>query len=240
MIVSFPMYDRPEIALANDALWSAVRNRLGYGPETLNRDIGLWDAWEHPDLLLSQTCGMPYRAHLHDRVMLVGSPDYGLPGCPPGYYNSVLVTRSDNRLALEDLFAQRIVINQRHSQSGHAALIHHARTLGVPVGDVSESGSHVRSACMVARDEADLTAIDAHTWRLIQRYDDIARDLRECDRTVPTPAMPFITAPGTDPAPLRAALSGAISNLAPDIRATLNLHAVINVPHDAYMAVPNP
>jgi ABC-type phosphate/phosphonate transport system substrate-binding protein len=240
MIASFPMYDRAETALANDALWAAFRSRLGYGPQTLDRDIGLWEAWEHPDLLLSQTCGLPYRTRLQGRVTLVGSPDYRLPGCPPGHYNSVLVTRADNHAPTASLLAQRIVINQSHSQSGHAALVDHARKLGVTLGPMIESGAHIRSARMVARNEADLTAIDAHTWRLIQRYDETAQALRECDRTTPTPATPFITARNRDPAPLRRALISALDDLPAETRATLNLHAIIDIPHDLYMRVPTP
>ncbi len=240
MIASFPMYDRPETASANDALWAAFRSRLGEGPEHLDRNIGLWEAWEHPDLLLSQTCGLPYSTRLHSKVALVGSPDFGLPGCPAGHYNSVLVTRADNRVALKTLFTQRIVINQSHSQSGHGALFSHARRLGVTPGPMTESGAHMRSAEMVARNEADITAIDAHTWRLIQRYDDTARLLRERDRTSPTPATPFITARHRDPVPLRRALKAALSDLPPETRAVLNLRAIIDIPHAQYMAVPTP
>lgn len=240
MIATLPMYDRVETASANDAFWTAVRARLHYGPERLDRDIPLWDAWEHPKLLLSQTCGLPYRTRLGGAVTLVGSPDFDLPGCAPGYYNSVLVARADNRSPIKELLKQRIVINDAHSQSGLAALVMHARRSGVTLGAQHESGGHIESAHAVARNEADLAAIDAHTWRLIRRYDKVARVLRECGRTEPTPAPPYITARGTDPKPLLAAIQSALLDLPPEIRATLNLKAIIALPHEAYTAVPNP
>ncbi|PIL21539.1 hypothetical protein P775_03705 [Puniceibacterium antarcticum] len=240
MIANLPMYDWPETVWANDALWAAIRARLGYGPERLDRSLGLWEAWEHLDLLLSQTCGLPYRTRLLGKVTLVASPDYGLPGCAPGYYNSVLVARSDDQSTVQDLFSRRLVINQSHSQSGHAALISHAQKLNAKLGPKVESGAHIESARMVARNEADLAVIDAHTWRLIQRYEDVARLLRECDRTTPTPATPFITARGNDPDPLRRALTSALADLSPETRAILNLRAIVEIPHEVYMAVPNP
>ncbi|SNR25985.1 phosphate/phosphite/phosphonate ABC transporter substrate-binding protein [Puniceibacterium sediminis] len=240
MIAFFPMYDRAETASANDALWAAFRARLGYGPDRLDREIGLWDGWENPELLLSQTCGLPYRTRLQGKVTLVGSPDYGLPGCAPGFYNSVLVTRADNRHPVRNLLGQRLVINQHHSQSGHAAMVSHAQWLGANLGTMRESGGHIESAHMVARNEADLAVIDAHTWRLIQRYEEVARELRECDRTMPTPATPFITARGTDPQPLFVALRSALEDLPPETRAILNLRAIVDIPHEVYVAVKNP
>jgi len=93
MIASLGMYDRPETMAANDRLWALVRDGLRArgiaAPEALTRGAGAyWQAWEDPALVLSQTCGFPYRAKLHGKVTLVASPDYGLQGCPPGYYCS--------------------------------------------------------------------------------------------------------------------------------------------------------
>jgi hypothetical protein len=81
MIAALPMYDRPEMRAANDRFWQAIRDRLGDGPPHLTRDRDPWDIWQAPDLLLAQTCGFPYRARLHGRIYLVGTPDYGVEGC---------------------------------------------------------------------------------------------------------------------------------------------------------------
>ena len=66
-------------------------------PEGLQRDPDdLWSQWTSPDLVFSQTCGFPYRARLHGSVTLIGTPDFGVEDCPPGYYRSVLVARADD------------------------------------------------------------------------------------------------------------------------------------------------
>ena len=103
MIAALPMYDRPETASANDRLWALIHEALGEGPKHLTREGDLWDIWTAPDLLLAQTCGLPYRARLHDRVTLVGTPDYGLPDLPAGYYQSVLIARADGPRDLDAL-----------------------------------------------------------------------------------------------------------------------------------------
>ena len=115
------MYDMPEIQAANDRYWQAIRDRLGYGPASLSRDLDYWEMWQSPDLLLGQTCGMPYRTRLHDKVTLIGTPDFGLPDCPPGYYQSVIVARSeDTRDTLQDFDGARFAYNENMSQSGWA------------------------------------------------------------------------------------------------------------------------
>ncbi len=100
MIASLIMYQRPQLVEAHSRFWQLIRNNLRDAgldsPELLSQDAEEFMVWKHPDLVLSQTCGMPYRTWLHDSVELVGTPDYGLMGCPPGYYRSALVARRDD------------------------------------------------------------------------------------------------------------------------------------------------
>ena len=83
MIASLPMYDWAEIKPVTDRLWTGIRDRLRAAgieaPNELTRGIDMWDSWHDPDLLVSQTCGFPYRTKLHDKVTLVGTPDFALP-----------------------------------------------------------------------------------------------------------------------------------------------------------------
>ena len=93
MIASLGMYDRAETAGPNDRFWAqiamALRAQGLTAPEVLTRGpAAYWPAWEAPSLVLSQTCGFPFRARLRDRVALVATPDYGIEGCPAGYYAS--------------------------------------------------------------------------------------------------------------------------------------------------------
>lgn len=240
MIASLPMYDRPETAAWNDALWQAVRLHLGYGPDRLSRDLPLDTVWRHPDLVLSQTCGLPFTLDLHRHVTLIGAPDFGLEGCPPGTYCSVIVTRRDDPRPLTDLLAGHAILNDRKSQSGHNALLRFAEAQGATLGPVQISGAHRASAQAVAEGRAGIAAIDANTWRMIARWDDWSNDLRVVARTPASPAMPFICGPNADAAALRNALGRAIAELSDDGRAALGLYGVIDMPQAAYLAVPPP
>ncbi|MVO16898.1 PhnD/SsuA/transferrin family substrate-binding protein [Parasedimentitalea huanghaiensis] len=241
MIAHLGMYDRPETAAANDAYWDAIRAQLGFGPDSLTRDADPWQIWRSPDLLLAQTCGMPYRTRLYSDVQLIGAPDYGLPGCQPGYYNSVIVAHRDRAGAkLGDFDGQRFAYNDSLSQSGWAAPITHMRSHNLMPGELMETGGHQASAQVVAEGGADFAALDALSWEMIQRYDAFANDLVELTRTEPTPALPYITAMGRDAKPLFLAIQAAISELSDTHRTILHLKGVEAIPATDYLAVPTP
>lgn len=246
MIAALGMYDRAETAPANDRFWALIRDGLRArgvaAPDVLTRGEGAyWPAWTAPDLVLAQTCGFPYRARLHGKVTLIGTPDYGLPGCAPGYYNSVFVVRRDDpRQTVADLRDARFAFNEGLSQSGWAAPQNHAATLGFRFQPSLQSGGHRLSAQAVAEGRADIAAVDALTFALCQRYDPFMADLREIGRTQPTPALPFIAALGADADASFAAIEAAIADLTPDDRATLALQGVVRIGAAAYLAVPTP
>lgn len=242
MIVWLGMYDLPALQAANDRFWAAIRARLGEGPASLRRDIHTWEVWQSPDMLLAQTCGLPFRARLHEKVSLVGTPDYDLPGCPPGHYNSALVVRADDpRATLADFPHARFAFNDALSQSGWAAPWAHFQAAGVEIGPRLETGSHAASATAVAEGRADIAALDALTWTLLrEHHPELTAGLRELDRTAPTPVLPYITAAGRDPAPLAKAITGAIDDLSPDDRALLHLRGLVQIPAEAYLALPIP
>lgn len=241
MIVSLPMYDRAETAAANDRLWKATRARLGLGPETLFRGGDLWDQWLSPDLLLSQTCGYPYRARLHAKVQLVGTPDYGLAGCPPGNYRSVFITRADDsRSTPKDFATARFAYNEPLSQSGWAAPQNHAQEHGFLFTNTIQTGGHALSAQAVADGKADIAALDALSWHFIRKYDDFANGLKEIAATPPTPVLPFITALGHDRDAIASALQTAIADLSQADRTLLHLKGLVVIPAQEYLEVPNP
>lgn len=241
MIAHLGMYDRPETAAANDAFWQAIRAQLGYGPDALTRGADFWQVWQSPDLLVSQTCGMPYRTRLYSEVQLIGAPDYGLPGCHPGFYNSVIVAHKNRQGAkLSEFNGKRFAYNDALSQSGWAAPITHLRSRHLMPGALLESGAHEASARAVAEGRADFAALDALSWDMLQRYDAFAADLIEIDRTEPTPALPFITAMGRDAGPIFTAIKTAISDLPDTDRATLNLKGLVAIAAADYLSVPTP
>ena len=241
MIASLPMYDRAETHAAQQDLWVAVRDRLGPGlPPRLIVPDDPMTHWLAPDLALSQTCGFPYRTRLHGRVALIGTPDYGLPDCPPGYYRSILIQRTDDRRDDPAVWASlRWAVNATDSQSGWAAPVTHLAERGLRMGPILLTGGHRASAAAVAEGRADIAALDAQTWRMMRRWDD-TRGLREVAHTTPTPGLPFIAARGTDAAALRQALADAIASLTPADRTALDLIGLTAIPAADYLAVPIP
>ena len=135
MIASLMMYARPELAGANARFWALIREELRAvgidSPEHLSNDANAFDVWESPNLVVSQTCGMPYRIWLKDKVNLVGTPDYGMQDCPAGYFRSPLVVRVDDPcVALDDFKDARLAYNSTHSQSGFASVHAHSAAKG--------------------------------------------------------------------------------------------------------------
>ena len=245
MIASLPMYERPETAAANDRLWDGIARALRVrgieAPDALDRTTGLWETWLSPDLLLSQTCGFPYRTRLHGRVALVATPVCDLPGVLPGYYYSVLVARrEDPRRSLAEFDGATLAYNEALSQSGWAAPVAEAAAAGIAFGQTLATGAHRASARAVAEGKADLAAIDALTWRMIRRWDGFAADLREIGTTAPTPALPWITSRATDAQTIAAALSEALMDMSGPDRDCLGILGAIRLDPADYLAVPTP
>ncbi len=247
MIASLGMYDIGDCQPANDRFWVLIRDRLRAAgiaaPDGLTRGEGaFWPAWQSPDLVLSQTCGYPYRARLHGHVTLVGTPDYGVEGCAPGYYRSVFIARADDQRSGPEEFADaRFAFNEDLSQSGWAAPVTHMAALGLRLTPALRTGGHRLSAAAVAGGRADIAAIDAVTWRLAARNDPVlAARLRVIGQTEPAPGLPCISAAGADGAVLFAAIAGAIADLSAMDRGTLLLRGIAAIPAAAYLAVPSP
>lgn len=246
MIASLGMYDRAETRAANDRFWGLIRDGMRArgiaAPDGLTRGDGAyWAAWQAPDLVLSQTCGLPYRSRLHGQVTLIGTPDYGVAGCAPGYYRSVFVVRGDDpRRAVEDFAGARFAFNEGLSQSGWAAPQAHAAALGFQFRPDVESGGHVLSLRAVAEGRADIAALDAVTWALAQRWEPAAAAVRVLALTEPTPGLPFIAAAGADAAGSFAAVAEAVAGLSDADRDVLRLKGFVRIPRDSYLAVPLP
>lgn len=245
MIAALPMYDRPETAGALDRLWAGIRDRLratGQGaPDALCRPADPWTVWRASDLILAQTCGMPYRTVLYPHVALVGTLDHGVAECPAGYYRSVLVVhRDDLRRAFADFDGAALAYNEAMSQSGWAAVHTHADRAGIRLRAGPCTGAHHASARLVADGRAEIAAIDAVSWALMRRHDDFAQRLRVIDRTDPTPGLPLITAADGPGQALFDAVAAAVAQLAPADRDALLLRGVARIPASAYLAVPVP
>jgi len=246
MTASLGMYDFGPLRAANDRYWALIRVGLASrgidAPATLTRgEHAFWTAWQAADLVLSQTCGYPYRMRLHGSVTLVGTPDFAQDGCLPGHYCSVFVVRANEpRTDLADFRTARFAYNEPLSQSGWAAPQNHAAAHGLHFAPHVKTGGHALSMQAVAKGQADIASLDSVTWTLLQRHDPRAAAVREIARTEPTPGLPYVTAKGRDPEPIFAAVAEAIAALASDDRDTLLLRGIVRIPAEAYLAVPNP
>lgn len=246
MIAALPMYDRAENRAATDRYWSLIRAALATrgidAPETLRRsDADLLPHWTDPALLLSQTCGFPYRAKLHGQVHLVGTPDFGIQGCPPGYYRSVLIARAgDPRSALAQFDGATLAYNDAMSQSGWAAPQAHATRHGLTLRAGPCTGGHAASLAAIATGQADLAALDAVTWALLCDHDPLAKSVKVIAETDPTPGLPYITAIGRDSGAIFDAVADAITLLDAAERKALRLSGIVRIPAEDYLSVPTP
>jgi ABC-type phosphate/phosphonate transport system substrate-binding protein len=246
MIASLPMYARPELNDAIAYLWDLIRKNLNdkdiNAPEILSQDAEDLSSWLDPGLVLSQTCGMPYRNVLHGKVQLVGTPDYDLPDCPPGHYFSAIVVRKDDpRSTLKNYAQATFAYNMENSQSGFAAPLNHAAAHGVSFPNRVVSQGHLKSAEMVANGQADIAAIDAVTWMLIERHEAFASKLRVLERTTPsTPALPLITSLTLDADQIYDAVKQAIQDLPQDMRDAMFLKGIMKISASDYLNIPNP
>ncbi len=236
MIANLGLYDHPSQQDANDRLWAAIRAHLDEGPQHLTRDGTLMEMWTSHALVLGQTCGLPYRAALVGRVTRIGTPDYALAGCPPGYYRSLMLRRKGDNDAPLRVFAY----NDGLSHSGWAGPSAWLATRGIQPAQFLETGAHAVSARAVADGQADLCGIDARTWATIGPRDGLAEALEVIGHTAPAPGLPMITALGRDPVPLRRAIAQAIAQMSDADRALLGLRRLVDIPDAEYLAQPSP
>jgi ABC-type phosphate/phosphonate transport system substrate-binding protein len=244
MIASLQMYDWPQLHDAYDTYWALIRDglkdQLPDVPEELTRFSEESEAWLMPDLLLSQTCSMPYRQELHDKVTLVGTPDYGLTDCPPGFFRSAIVVRADDpRTHIDEFRNAMFAFNGKCSQSGYVAAYFHLRDFDFWFKNTTKSYGHRRSAQMLVSEKADIASLDAVSWHYLQTYDAFASELRVLDWTEPTPALPYITGASVDRTHVFDAVAAAIDKLPDATRDQLCLRGLVYIPPDDYLNLPS-
>lgn len=245
MIANLMMYQRPQLDEAHARYWALIRKHLSDAgvdsPTDLSQNAEEFFVWKHSELVLSQTCGMPYRTWLHDKVQIVGTPDYGLAGCPAGYYRSAIVVRADDTRTDMAAFKDAVfAYNQKFSQSGYAAPFWHLKPEGFWFENRLHTEQHLLSAQAVATGDADIASLDAVTWRNIEMYEPFANDLRVLDWTEPTPGLPLITALGNDADVIFKAVKGAIDDLDDHSKSLLGIKGIVKIPKDEYLKIPNP
>ena len=200
MIASLAMYDFPWLQQENDALWAALRGRLGdAAPAFLDRDRHVSDIWRDPSLLLAQTCGYPLMTELRGVVRLVATPVYDLPGCDGPFHRSFIVVRADDpACSVAALRGRRAAVNGWNSNSGMNLLrasVAPFATGGRFFSEVVVTGAHLASVAAIRDGRADVAAIDCVTHGLAARYrPELLAGTRVLAPTVPTASLPFVTA----------------------------------------------
>jgi ABC-type phosphate/phosphonate transport system substrate-binding protein len=234
-VAFLPMYAVRGAQVHAEALWNSLRDAIRSGgidaPEQVAHFAPRLEGWLHPDLILGQTCGLPYMTKLCNSVELVGTPDYGVEGCPPGFYHSTLVVSSvDPRTRLSEFSGCALAVNGKDSQSGYGAIMlasaPYARE-GRFFRRAIHTGSHEASMRLVARGLADIAAIDSVTWRMSRRFDPETAGLKEIGTTEPTPGLPFIAAAGKPVAKLFDAVRTGITALPKATRQAFGLRDVL-------------
>jgi ABC-type phosphate/phosphonate transport system substrate-binding protein len=250
-IAGLPMYDFPPIRDVHDTLWTAISGHLieagvAETPSHLTRDLGHFELWKHPLLLLGQGCEYPLAESFAGCIRLIATPRYTAPGCEGATYRSAIVVRErDPAARLSDLRNRRCVINEATSNSGMNLL----RAAIAPLANgtrffasVVVSGAHRRSVEMVSAGEADVAAVDCVSLAHLRRLHSSAlANLRILDWTPSTPSLPFITAAATSDTTLQALRSSLAAVLADRslgyVREQLFLDGVDLEPADGFSEV---
>lgn len=224
---TLPMYDWPEAQGDVDRRWARMAAALKAAglkvPHTLTRGEDPESAWLRPDLFVGETCTWPLATTLHGRVRYLATEIHDAPGCRPGRYRSAIVARSRAAMPppqspephLPDGLGTGMTLaaNSAGSLSGFRAPIADLQAAQRPApASIIWTGSHRASVRAVADGSADIAAIDCVTWALAQQHEPAAQDLTVIGWTALRPALPLVTALGTDAATLTAmrdALQGA-------------------------------
>ena len=242
MIASLSMYERPELKFYQNKYWYEIRKSLRKknlpAPKQLtSKGLGL-EFWKKPDLILSQTCGLPFRKYLYKKVKLVGTPDYKIKGCPPGYYLSCFVVRkTDNRKNLFDYNDSMFAFNEKDSQSGYFAPLRHVNDQGFSFKKFHETGSHKNSVKSVIDGLADIASIDIVTLDYMKKFDVFTKNLKVLEKTIPTPGLPYITSNNFNRELVFDAICEALNNLSIEVKEILKIKQIVEITKEEYLSI---
>jgi ABC-type phosphate/phosphonate transport system substrate-binding protein len=217
-VAALPMYNVTPALAADWRAWLGDVLRA-VDPQARIVDPGedLQAFWRRPELLISQTCGYPLAKGLHHQVQLIATPHFDAPGCHDANYSSVIVTHAAAPFTtLATCRGARAAYNQDDSNSGMNVFRHAIAPLakdGRFFSAALRTGSHLDSLHAIARNHADVAAIDCVTYALVcDTLPELAQQVRVLDWSAASPGLPLIAshkiAPATIEA-LRAALHDA-------------------------------
>ena len=221
-VAALPMYDLPENAAANDALWRRIAEGLrvrGVEAPTLARDVEPAALWRDPGLIFGQTCGYPYVTALRSAVVLIATPEYAFPGCNGADHCSFVVCSiRESRRELAAFRGAVAAVNAWDSNTGMN--LFRATIAGVAGGrpffsDVILTGSHAASLEAVADGRAGLAAIDCVTFGLLSHHrPGVVERVAVVAETPSSPGLPFVMSAGWPEATVAAAREALFEALA--------------------------
>ncbi|MBR8342406.1 phosphate/phosphite/phosphonate ABC transporter substrate-binding protein [Burkholderia ambifaria] len=233
-------------ALLRDALDAFARAGGPAGVVLLDEPFGdLHALWRRNDLLLSQTCGYPYRMlGLRDAVHLIATPAFDAPGCDGARYSSVLAVsarvHAGGATTLAACRGLRAAFNGDDSHSGMNAFRHavapHAHD-GRFFGSVVSFGSHLNVLRALAAGAADCAAIDCVTFAYVRdALPELLNEIRIIGMTASAPGLPLIASKALEwerVEALRDALDHAVA-VDPERANVLRLKGFERLPPGAY------
>lgn len=192
-------------------LWSAIRQRLGEGPDELSWSGDARACWTAPDLVLGMTCGWPLVTELIDVVDVVGAFDVSVPFAADGRYRSVLVASKPRSLAEWRSVGDVVVaVNGRDSLSGWVSMCH---AWGDAPERVMVTGAHVESLRAVVSGAAHVASIDAVTFEHAVAAEPNLGAVHVVGHGPLVPSLPLVTAAGRVPVThLRSAIGEALAD----------------------------
>ena len=254
-IASLPMYNvTPQHAvlwhsLLSDCVTVFARSFDPGEVTVVNAPEGeLMPHWRRKDLLLSQTCGFPYRMlGLADEVHLISTPIFDAPGCEGPRYRSVLVVsaRAWARGAntLEACRGLRAAYNGADSHSGMNAFRHALAPFardGRFFASVLSTGSHAATLQALASGAADVGAIDCVTLALLHDSQPESFDgVRTIGMTASAPGLPLIASRALGEGEVQALRDALDTALAadPERARTLRLRGFARLTGEAYAEI---
>ncbi len=153
--------------------------------------------WLSVEMLLSQSCGLPFIEELHSSVNVVGTPLWTDVSDVNGRYQTVIVAREALGISsIAEVHGLRPVISNSQSLSGWCSL-------GVALAGVTrdpsfvlpfaQSGGHAKSLQMLEDGDADIASIDSATYRLLSRHRPaLIKNVRVIGYGPSVPATPII------------------------------------------------
>ncbi len=250
-LASLPMYNLPEMRVANTRLWEALRgllieHGLSDPPQTLVFDRGPVPERIEPELLFSQTCGFPLETVFRGQAIRLGTPVYDAPGCDgPTHCAFFVVPEGSPAQTLADVKGGVFLLNSPVSNSGmnlpRRALAEIAGGQAF-FGGVVETGGHPASLARMLAGEGDVASIDCVTYAFWRRYrPEAAMRVRIIGQTPRSPAIPFVTSVATPP-PIVEILRDALRRVATEpryaaVRAGLMISGIEDLPDEAYRAL---